>query len=203
MNDRPPNRQTGAAAAAKAPSANGLSAKALSAKGLSASPLSAGPVSPGPLAPSPARSDGSMAPVVPALLRAYMVAHQVAPGSVLPDGRLGLSFDGRWRVQVRPLSDGRLLLSAAVLDVADRSGPAREELLVALAGYATGVMRDHESGLALDEEAGRLLLHQQVAADASLFKLESALGDFVNMLSFWTGSARMEAARRQATLSRG
>jgi hypothetical protein len=46
-------------------------------------------------------------------------------------------------------------------------------------------------------------LHQQVAADASLFKLESALGDFVNMLSFWTGSARMEAARRQATLSRG
>jgi len=144
-----------------------------------------------------------MAPVVPALLRAYMVAHQVAPGSVLPDGRLGLSFDARWRVKVRPLSDGRLLLSAAVLDVADRSGPAREELLVALAGYATGVMRDHESGLALDEEAGRLLLHQQVAADASLFKLESALGDFVNMLSFWTGSARMEAARRQATLSRG
>ncbi len=198
MNDRPPSRQAGAGSAAQAPSA-----KVLSAKPLSGGPLSGSPRAGSSLSGSPARPEGSVSPVVPALLRAYMVAHQVAPGSVLADGRLGLSFDGRWRVQVRPLSDGRLLLSAAVLDVADRSGPAREELLVALAGYATGVMRDHDSGLALDEEAGRLLLHQQVAADASLFKLESALGDFVNMLSFWTGSARMEAARRQATLSRG
>ena len=182
MNDRPSARRAGAVATAGTP-ANAVFVKAVSA--------------------NPERPAASVVAPVPTLLRAYMVAHHVAPGSVLPDGRLGLSFDGRWRVQVRPLSDGRLLLSAAVLDVADRTGPAREELLVALAGYATGLMRDHESALALDAAAGRLMLHQQVAADASLFQLESALGDFVNMLSFWTGSARMEAARRQATLARG
>lgn len=152
---------------------------------------------------NPATSASAAAAAVPAVLRTYMLAHRIDPRTLLPDGRLGLSFDGRWRVQVRPIGDGRLLLSAVLLDVSALRGAALEEVLVALANYATGVMRDHESALALDEVAGRLLLQQPVSEEASLFQLESALGDFVNMLAFWSGSAKMEAVRRQAAPGRG
>lgn len=134
------------------------------------------------------------------LLRTYMTAHGIDPRSVLPDGRLGLNFDSRWRVQLRPLGDGRIQLSALVLDVSDWSRSQIEELLVPLANYAVGVMRDHACSLALDLAAGRLLLQEQVPAEASLSQLEAALGDFVNLLAFWNGSARMEAARRQAAV---
>lgn len=136
------------------------------------------------------------------MLRAYMVAHGIDSRALFPDGRLGLSFDGRWRVQLRPAPEGRLLVSAVLLDLSRLTAIQIEELLVPLATYAVGVMRDHGSGLALDESTGWLMLQEQVPADASLSQLESALGDFVNMLSFWSGSARMEAARRQVAAVR-
>jgi hypothetical protein len=115
----------------------------------------------------------------------------------LPDGRVGLSFDGRWRVQLRPLTDGRFLMSAMLLDVSNLTRSQLEDLLLSLATYSVGVMQDHACGLALDEASGRLMLQEQVPAETSLAQLEAALGDFVNLLAFWNGSARMEAVRRE------
>lgn len=140
--------------------------------------------------------------LLPAVLKAYMVAHRIDARAVLADGRLGLGFDGRWRVQLRLVGEGRLLLSALLLDLAGLGETQREGLLVALAGHAAGVLRDHACALALDEDAARLMLQQQLPADLSLSQLEEALGDFVNMLAFWEGSARMEAVRRQAVPTR-
>ncbi len=144
----------------------------------------------------------SMVPLPP-VLRAYISAHGIDSRSVLSDGRLALQFDNRWRVQVRPLGDERLLLSAVLLDVSRLSSVQREELLLPLAAYALGVIRDHASALALDLPAGRLMLQQQVPSDVNLAQLESALGDFVNLLSFWSGSTRMEAVRQQIAPTRG
>ncbi len=144
----------------------------------------------------------SMVPLPP-VLRAYISAHGIDSRPVLSDGRLALQFDNRWRVQVRPLGDERLLLSAVLLDVSRLSSVQREELLLPLAAYALGVIRDHASALALDLPAGRLMLQQQVPSDVNLAQLESALGDFVNLLSFWSGSTRMEAARQQIAPTSG
>jgi len=141
--------------------------------------------------------------ILPAVLKAYLVAHRIEPQAVQADGRLGLGFDGRWRVQLRPVGEGRVLLSALLLDLGGLGEPQREGLLLALAGHAAGVMRDHACALALDEDAARLLLQQQLPAELSLPQLEAALGDFVNLLAFWEGSARMEAVRRQAVPGRG
>ncbi len=139
---------------------------------------------------------------LPPVLRAYMSAHGIDASSVLPDGRIALQFDSRWRVQVRPLNDGRLLLSAALLDVSRLSTAQLDELLLPLASYSLGVIRDHASALALDVASGRLMLQQQVSAEVNLAQFESAVGDFVNLLSFWSGSTRMEAARQQVALGR-
>ncbi len=137
--------------------------------------------------PSPGRSS---------VLKSYMVAHRVDPAALRPDGRLILTFDARWRVQVRPLVDGRLQLSAAILDISRMEDPLLEDVLLRLCGLAAGLVRDHHGALALDEAAGRLLLQAMVPADVALHQFEAALGDFVNTLAFWSASARAEAARR-------
>ncbi len=137
--------------------------------------------------PSPTRSS---------VLKSYMVAHRVDPAALRSDGRLVLTFDAKWRVQVRPLADGRFQVSAAILDVSRLDEPLLDDLLLRLCGLAAGVIRDHHGALALDAAAGRLLLHATIAADAALHQFEAALADFVNTLAFWSASARAEAARR-------
>lgn len=130
------------------------------------------------------------------VLRSYIVAHRIDPAAQRPDGRLVLTFDARWRVQVRPLADGRFQVSAAILDVSRMDEPLLEDVLLRLCALAAGVMRDHHGALALDAAAGRLLLHATMAADAALHQFEAELADFVNTLAFWSASARAEAARR-------
>ncbi len=130
------------------------------------------------------------------VLKSYLVAHRVEPGALRPDGRLILTFDARWRVQVRPLVDGRFQVSAAILDVSRMDDALLEDVLLRLCGLAAGLVRDHHGGLALDEASGRLLLQAMIPADAALQQFEAALADFVNTLAFWSASARAEAARR-------
>lgn len=135
--------------------------------------------------------------LAPPCLRSYMMAHGIDPRELIGDGWLGLTFDGRWRVQLRVMPDQRLMLSAVLMDVSRVRHEHLEDLLVALAQYAVGVMQNYEGGLALDTGAGRLSLHQTVPSDATLEQLETSLADFITLRSFWAGAITLETARHQ------
>jgi hypothetical protein len=133
---------------------------------------------------------------LPKALRAYMNVHGIEPGALLQDGRLALTFDGRWRVQVRPMPDGRLLILALVHDLGTLPEIRADEMLARLGHYASGVIRDHRSTLAMEEGGRRLMLQEVVPADLTLPQLEESLGDFLNVLAFWSRTSQMEAAGR-------
>lgn len=140
---------------------------------------------------------GSGLATLPPALRSYLLAHQLDARAFVAEGCLGLTFDGRWRVQVRVLADRRLMLSALLMDVSQIRDEALEDLLMALGSYAVGLMRTYAGGLALDTAARRLLLQQAISAEASLEELETHLGDFITQLSFWAGVLPLETTRRQ------
>ena len=133
---------------------------------------------------------------LPQVLRAYMSVYGIDAGAIRQDGRLALTFDGRWRVQVRPLADGRCVLVALVMELRQLPEIRADDVLVRLGQYASGLIRDHRSTLAMDEGGDRLLLQQVLEAAPTLPQLEEALGDFVNVLAFWNRTSQMEAAGR-------
>ncbi len=135
-------------------------------------------------------------PRLPQVLRAYLSVHGIEPSAIRPDGRIALTFDGRWRVQVRLLADGRLVLFARVLELDAVPAHRVDDVLMRLGHYAGGLIRDHRSTLALDGDARMLLLQEVLAPELTLPQLEQDLGDFLNVLAFWNRTGQMEAAGR-------
>lgn len=127
-------------------------------------------------------------------VRAYAQRNGIEAGAFHEDGRLTLTIDDRYRVQLRTAADGRLALSSLLLDLGQLAAPRVDATLQRLAVWAAGMLRDHASALALDEAAQALLLQQELAAGADVAALESELADFVNVLAFWVRTCAREAA---------
>lgn len=127
-------------------------------------------------------------------VRAYAQRNGIDAGAFREDGRVTLTIDERYRVQLRAAADGRLALSSLLLDLGQLPAPRVDATLQRLAIWAAGMMRDHASALAVDEAAQALLLQQELAAGTDVAALESELADFVNVLAFWARTCARETA---------
>ncbi len=121
------------------------------------------------------------------VLVAYADRHGVAASAFLADGTLSLIYDAAYRVEVRPHLEGRLVLESFLLDLSLLPETRQGEALVSLLRDAAITVRDHACGLVLDETRSRLLLQQVLPAPVDLRRLETELGDFVNVLAFFQG----------------
>lgn len=138
-------------------------------------------------------------PLHPAV-RAYAARHGIPPEAFRSDGRMALTFDEAYRVQVRPAAQGQLALTARLLDLEGWPAPAVDELLLKVCALGCGLARLHAPGLTLDGSTRALQLQQLLPATTSVETLERELGDFVNVLAFWHRICTEEAARAQAGL---
>ncbi len=128
-------------------------------------------------------------------VRSYAASLGMPPAEFRADGRLVLVVDDQYRVQMRPGPDGRILMTCALMDLGTLPPDQRDGLLVRLATWATGLMRDHASGLAAEPGASRLVLQQVLPSSCDLPCLEAELEDFINMVSFWSRTCEQEAGR--------
>lgn len=131
-------------------------------------------------------------------LRSYAQRNGIEEASFREDGRLVLTFDDRFRVQLRPAANGRIAIVSLLAEMTAMPPGQRDEFLVRMATQGAGMMRDHASTLALDQDEQRLVLQQLVPAAADADALESDLADFLNVLAFWSRTSLQETGRRQA-----
>lgn len=130
------------------------------------------------------------------VLQAYMARHGLDGDAVRPGGRLALDFDDRFRVHVRPASEGRVALTASLADMTLWAGSQAEAMLLRLASKAAGLARSHACSLVIDESLDSLQLQQVLPANAGVDALDRELGQFVNALEFWQRICSEEAGRR-------
>jgi len=128
-------------------------------------------------------------------VRSYASSIGMAPADFRGDGRLVLVVDDQYRVQLRPAPDGRILVSCALMDLGGLAPSQAEGLLVRLATWAAGLLRDHASGLAIEPGGTRLVLQQFLASSCEIGDLKTELEDFINVLSFWSRTCEQEAGR--------
>lgn len=138
----------------------------------------------------PLRRDALCAPV----LRAYLDRLDLDVSVLQEDGRLRLRVDHRHGIDLQPVSGGQLALLATIADLTTWPAAQVDTHLLALLGQAAGLMREHASGLVIDERRQQLQLQQVLPADTQLGDLEQALEDFLNVLDFWVSTWK-EAAR--------
>ena len=123
-------------------------------------------------------------------LRDFMARRHLPASSMRSDGGLSLTIDGRYRVRLRPASDGRLALSARVTPLPDgRDGPETERLLERLMNHGAGLLREYASTLCLDTDDDSLQLQQLLAPDLSGAQIDADVAEFINVLQYWTRSA--------------
>ena len=131
----------------------------------------------------------------PPVMRDYARRHGLEPVAFRSDGGVTITFDDRYRVQVRPLGEGRQGLSSLLLDLGAEPPARVDELLARLARYAAGALRSDASGLALDASGQLLVLQQSLPPAIDLPRFEIELAEFVNALAFWTRTAAQEFAQ--------
>lgn len=118
-------------------------------------------------------------------VRAYALRHGLGEDDFRSDGRLALTIDERWRIQLQPAPQGCLALTASLVDLDTLPPAALSRLLVELASSVTAMAREHAAGLSIDAGRQQLLLQQSLAAGTDVQQLEAELAGFVNVLAFW------------------
>lgn len=127
-------------------------------------------------------------------LRAYALAHGIAPQDFRSGGRLTLTFDERHTLQARSASQGRLSLQADLLDLQEMPAGACEQVLTRMANQALAQFRQQATSLAVDEGRQQVCLQQVLPAQVQPEELEQALADFLVALEHWSVFAQREAA---------
>lgn len=135
-------------------------------------------------------------PTIHPVLQSYASRHALGSDAFRDDGRLVLEFDDRFRVQVRPASEGRLALVARLADLSRWPGASADDVLQRLVVKAAGLARSHASGLAIEDAMDSLQLQQVLPAAIGVDSLERELAEFVNALVFWQHLCNEEAGRR-------
>ncbi|MEM9762199.1 MAG: CesT family type III secretion system chaperone [Pseudomonadota bacterium] len=129
------------------------------------------------------------------LLTAWAERCGVALNPADGDGWRHFVFDGRYEVAVNQIGD-RLVLQSDVVDLPARPDEA-EALIARLLKLALARARRSSESLSCDTERGTLTLQRVIDARAAeLVSFETAMGEFVNALSFWSSRTAAPAARR-------
>ena len=128
----------------------------------------------------------SSAATPPAAIAAFMASQSLPASALRGDGRLTLVIDGSHRIHLQAAAHGRVAITARLLPLsAVWNQPRLDAVLEPLARKAAGLLRDHASGLCLDERRQALLLQQFVPAGADAAAVQDALAEFANALAFW------------------
>lgn len=137
-------------------------------------------------------------PPLPPALQAYAQRHGLDATAFAREGRLRLRVDARYRVLVYPAADGRLALTARLLDLAEYTEGAAEDLLLRLAALGAGLLRDHACTLCIDAAQRQLQVQQILPAAIDAEGLEAEMADFLNSLAFWSRACDQERAQLRA-----
>lgn len=130
-------------------------------------------------------------PSLHASVQEFMAQRGIASSAVRNDGRLSLTIDEKYRVHLRPASDGRLVLQAKVADLPDaENSRAADETIARLLNRSAGMMREHASTLCLEPHGQTVQLQLVLAADTSGKQLEAGIAEFTNALDFWVRTSK-------------
>lgn len=127
-------------------------------------------------------------------VRAYMARHGIADSALRSDGRLFITIDERWRVQIKPGVDRGVLLQARLLDPGPAGPRQADEALLRLGARGAGLLREFGSTLAIDPREGALVLQECLPAETDLPALETAIAGFANALAYWGAACDAERA---------
>ena len=137
----------------------------------------------------------------PPVVRAFVQRHGIPSASIRSDGRVVLTIDQHYRVQLMPAPHHRVAIQHELLALPDQPTRGFDDVLLRLAQAAAGLVQHHASTLCIDRKRQALVLQQSVAAGADLAALESTLGEFTNTLAFWSHLCRAETATYQGISS--
>ncbi len=125
-------------------------------------------------------------PSLHASVQEFMARRGIASTAVRNDGRLSLTIDEKYRIHLRPASDGRLALQAKVADLPDAENiRAADEVIERLLNRSAGMLREHASTLCLEPQGQTVQLQMLLAADTRSEQLEAEIAAFTNALDFW------------------
>lgn len=136
-------------------------------------------------------NDDSLA-ALPPVVRAFVQTHRIPPEAIRTEGRLVLTMDQRWRVQVLPAPQQRVALQAELITVPETPDSRTDDTLLRLCRMAAALLKEHASTLCIDARRQVLVLQQTVPQASDVGTLEDALADFGNALSFWSRLCRTE-----------
>lgn len=111
------------------------------------------------------------------------------------DGRLSLTLDKKYRVQLHSTSHHRVVLNSDLVSLAGQGNDrAIGEALARLMALGAGMLLQHPSTLCVDERRHVLMLQQTLTAAADGAAVESAIAEFVNVLPFWLSACAAESS---------
>jgi hypothetical protein len=121
------------------------------------------------------------------VIKRFAERHALGASAFRSDGRVNMTMDGRYRVVLNPAAHNCVALTSQLIVLpSNGKRSAIHQLLERLMKANAGLMQQHPSTLCLDERQQVLSLQQIVAADADVAMLETAIGEFVNALAFWS-----------------
>lgn len=136
-------------------------------------------------------------PIAPAracsLLRAYMDRMGLDDSVLREEGGLRLRVDGRYVVDLLPVSGGRLAALSTLADPASWPPAHADDILICLLELSVGLLRDHACSLVIDARRQSLQLQQVLPPQAQVVDVERALAELLNLLPFWTQMCRQKA----------
>ena len=131
----------------------------------------------------------ALAPVT----RAFMQRHGIPPDSIRLDGRLTVTIDGRYAVDLLGAPYNRVALQSELAALSDRPDFRCDAALLRLGSAGAGLLRRHAGTLCIDQKRQALMVQRLLPASASVQALQDALADFANSLAMWTQLCRAEA----------
>jgi hypothetical protein len=124
-------------------------------------------------------------------IQQFMARQGIEKTALRSDGRLSLTIDEKYRIHLRPASDGRLALQAKVAELPGAEGSrAAEEAIERLLNLSAGMLREHASTLSLEPHGHTVQLQSLLAAETRGAQLEAEIAEFTNALDFWVRTSK-------------
>lgn len=119
-------------------------------------------------------------------IASFMQRQGLAPEQLRSDGRLTLVVDDRYRIHLAPYANGGLALIARVASLPDDRAD-RDALIDRVLKKSAALLQLHPSTLTVDQHQDALHLQQILPQEElSPERLDTAVGEFTNALSYWT-----------------
>ena len=120
-----------------------------------------------------------------------MARRGISSSALRNDGRLSLTIDEKYRIHLRPASNGQLALQAKVMELRDtENSRAADEAIEYLLNRSAGMLREYASTLCLEPHGQTVQLQTLLASDTSCEQLEAEIAEFTNALDFWVRTSK-------------